>query len=113
LNQVRRTAVTLDLIEEVAELIPNIKFDKIKGNVASIRLDSVIGEGLKMSRSQVVNQIAAGKVFVNGKLITSNAYNLKENDIISIRGTGRLSYHGILSETKKGRFVVSIHKYGN
>ena len=48
---------------------------------------------------------------MNGKLITSNGYRLKENDIISVRKMGRIVYNGILSETKKGRYMVSVYKY--
>ena len=50
-------------------------------------------------------------MFVNGKLITSNGYRLKEEDIISVRGMGKLVYQGILSETKKGRQYIQVGKY--
>ena len=63
------------------------------------------------TRSKITSQIEAGKVFVNGKLITSNGYRLKENDIISVRKMGRIAYNGILSETKKGRYMISVRKY--
>ncbi len=55
-------------------------------------------------------QIEAGKVFVNGKLITSNGYRLKDNDIISVRKMGRIAYDGILSQKqKKGRYMISLY----
>ena len=69
------------------------------------------------ARSNAINEnrpkriSGAGKVFVNGKLITSNGYRLKENDIISVRKMGRIAYNGILSETKKGRYMISVRKY--
>ena len=50
-------------------------------------------------------------VYVNGKLITSNGYHVKDNDIISVRQMGRFQYEGVLSETKKGRYYVTIRKY--
>ena len=50
-------------------------------------------------------------VYVNGKLITSNGYHIKDNDIISVRQMGRFQYEGVLSETKKGRYYVTIRKY--
>ena len=77
------------------------RFEELKGTVSSIRLDSVLATA----------QIEAGKVFVNGKLITSNGYRLKDNDIISVRKMGRIAYDGILSETKKGRYLISVRKY--
>ena len=42
---------------------------------------------------------------------TEDAENVKEGDIISIRGMGRISYGGIQSETRKGRYFVTVYKY--
>lgn len=64
-----------------------------------------------MSRSKLVGYIEGGKVFVNGKMITSNGYRLKENDIISVRGMGRIQYDSVISETKKGRYFIRLYKY--
>ncbi len=64
-------------------------------------LDTVLATAYPLSRSKVTSYIEAGRVFVNGKLITSNGYHLKEGDIISVRGLGRIRYDGMLSETKK------------
>ena len=75
------------------------RYEELKGTVSSVRLDSVLALAYPLSRSKITAQIEAGKVFVNGKLITSNGYRLKENDIISVRKMGRISYNGILSET--------------
>lgn len=87
------------------------RYEELKGTVSSIRLDSVLALAYPVSRSKITPQIEAGNVFVNGKLITSNGYRLKDGDIISVRKTGRISYQGILSETKKGRYMVSVRKY--
>ena len=51
------------------------------------------------------------KVFVNGKIITSNGYSIKENDIISVRGLGRVIYNRQISVTKKGKNLVSVSIY--
>ena len=64
-----------------------------------------------LSRSKLTTYIEAAKVFVNGKLITNNGYHLNEGDLISVRGLGRIAYAGILSETKKGRYMISLRKY--
>ncbi|MFQ9393600.1 MAG: S4 domain-containing protein [Lachnospiraceae bacterium] len=57
--------------------------------VSTVRLDSVMSVALKASRSSLVSLIEEGKVFVNGRLVTSNGCQLKENDLISVRGNGR------------------------
>ena len=88
---------------------PNLELHK--GTVSTVRLDSVLSVAFPLSRSKLTGLIEGGKVFVNGKLITTNACRLKENDIISVRGMGRIKYLGILSETKKGRLYIEIGKY--
>ena len=50
-------------------------------------------------------------MFVNGKLITSNGYSIKENDIISVRGLGRVIFNRQISITKKGKNLVSVSIY--
>ena len=110
LTQIRHTSVkTAYLSEFDSDYEPN--YETIKGTVPSIRLDTVLSLAFPLSRSKLTAQIEGGKVFVNGKLITSNGYRLKENDMISVRKMGRISYTGIISETKKGRYMITIRKY--
>ena len=53
---------------------------------------------------------AATKIYdVNGKRITGD--QLKEGDLISVRGEGRFRFLGAGDQTKKGRIVVEIEKY--
>lgn len=87
------------------------KTETVTGTVSSVRLDSIIAAAMKTSRSSLTGLIEGGKVFVNGRLVTSNGYQLKEQDLISVRGVGRFRYLGQSSQTKKGRCVVEIEKY--
>ena len=48
---------------------------------------------------------------MNGKLITSNGYEPKDGDIISVRGKGRFIFDGVSHQTKKGRCSVRILRY--
>ena len=77
----------------------------------SVRLDALIAIAFQASRSSMVSYIEGGQVFVNGKLITSNGYEPKEGDIISVRGKGRFIFEKISGKTKKGRTGVSLLKY--
>ena len=86
-------------------------YKEIVGSVASLRLDAVISLAFNESRSHSVRYIEDGLVFVNGKLITTNAYNLKEGEVISVRGRGRFKYICTRSETKKGRYMVVLNLY--
>nr|WP_317379496.1 YlmH/Sll1252 family protein [uncultured Faecalimonas sp.] len=109
LSQIRRTPV-IACEEPFSEFSYSPKYEKITGTVASVRLDTLLSLAFASSRSRLSPLIEAGKVFVNGKLITSNGYTLKENDVISVRGHGKFIYREIISQTKKGRLLVEIHK---
>ncbi len=91
------------------EITPELK--NITGTISNVRLDSLIATAFGSSRSSIISYIENGKVFVNGKLITSNGYSEKEKDIISVRGKGRFIYNGICGVTKKGRNIVSVSLY--
>lgn len=110
LTRVRHTSVKVEEIEaENFSYTPNVR--AITGSVASLRLDGLLALAFGSSRSKLVNYIEAGKVFVNGKLITSNGYQIKIGDIVSARGLGRFRYIETAAQTKKGRYMVTIHLY--
>ncbi len=87
------------------------EFKTICGTVASVRLDVLLKIAFGCARSMANELIGGGKVFVNGKLVTSNGYTPKAGDIISARGMGKFQYIGELSTTKKGRLQIQINKY--
>ena len=110
LSRIKHTAVTSELCQsQDFHYTPSYK--EIKGTVASVRLDSLLSLAFPLSRSKLTGLIEGAKVYVNGRLITTNSYHVRENDVISVRGMGKLAYKGLLSETKKGRHYVTIHKY--
>lgn len=110
LTRVKHTPVLLEHASS-DEIQVTSKSEIVKGTVSTVRLDSVISVAMKASRSSLVSLIDEGKVFVNGRLVTSNGYQLKENDLISVRGAGRFRLLILGGQTKKGRCVVEIEKY--
>lgn len=109
LSRIRHTAVMAEISEFNEET--SIKTEEITGSISSIRIDSILSLVTNMSRSKAITYIEEAKVFVNGKLITTNSYNLKENDIISVRGVGKFQYKEVSGISKKGRNFVKILKY--
>lgn len=85
--------------------------DKISGTVSSVRLDSILSVAFHSSRSSLAGLAAGGKVYVNGRLIESNSYVLKENDVVSVRGLGKFVFVSVNNQTKKGRYSITIAKY--
>ena len=110
LTRVRHTTVQAVRIER-EEFDYEPRYEEIRGTVASVRLDSLLSLAWNSSRSKMAPLIEEARVYVNGKLITSNGYHVRENDIISVRGMGRFRYMGMISETKKGRCYVLVYKY--
>ena len=110
LTRIRHTSV--NVTKEDSQSFTYVpKYKEITGTVASVRLDSLLSLACGSSRSKLVNLIEGGKVFANGKLMTTNSYQVKEGDIISVRGMGRFRYNGIQSQSRKGRYFISLYKY--
>lgn len=79
--------------------------------VPSMRMDSIVSEIIRTSRSKAMEVINTERVFINGELVTKNAKMLKEKDMITVRGKGRFKVNKILNSTKKGNLVVEVEKY--
>lgn len=110
LTRIRHTSVRCTLCDP-KDFSYTPKTKELTGSVASIRLDSVMALAFQSSRSSLLSLIEDGKVFVNGKLITTNAYALKEGDLISARGEGKFRFVRTVGQTKKGRCMVELQKY--
>lgn len=87
------------------------KTEIIKIIIPSMRIDSIVSEIIRTSRSKVLEIINSERVFINGELIIKNSKILKENDLITVRGKGRFKIKQILSSTKKGNLVLEVEKY--
>ena len=110
ITRIGRTSVRAFEILEQEEL-PKPRREEIQGTVASPRLDSIIALAFSASRSGMISFIEGGKVFVNGKNVVSNGYNLKDGDIVSVRGKGKFQFGTVTKKTKKDRFHVVLYKY--
>lgn len=109
LVRIKHTTVMAVETDSFDEIKP--KVEVISGSVQSIRLDSVLATATNISRSHIIDYIEGARVFVNGRLITTNSYNLKDGDIISVRQVGRFRYLGVNSISKKGRNLIQIEKF--
>ncbi|MCI8745966.1 MAG: RNA-binding protein [Lachnospiraceae bacterium] len=110
LTRIRHTMVTAQGVEK-EDFSYEPKLREITGTMASVRLDSLLSLAFGASRSSLTGQIEGGKVFVNGRLVTSNGCQPKEGDLISVRGMGRFRLEAIGGQSKKGRSYVTVLKY--
>ncbi len=110
LTQVRSVAVKTEQIEFSELKIRPPKKKEMTTVEASMRLDAIASAGFGMSRSKMATAISGKDVRVNWKEITQSSYNVKEGDLIAVRGKGRLEI-GEVSVTKKQRYRVNLVRY--
>ena len=109
-TQVRRTSISCTLTEEIpADVLPKLR--EITIQVSSERLDAVIAHVWHLSRGACTELFSKERVYVNSALCLSSSHTPKEGDIVSLRGTGRFRYNGVLGNTKKGKLNVSVSLY--
>lgn len=84
---------------------------EIRATVASLRIDAIAASGYGCSRSRAAADIAADKLKLNWQSVKSASQSIKEGDIISMRGRGRLEVAQICGTTKKGRTVVVLKRF--
>ena len=79
--------------------------------VSSLRLDNIVAAVCKLSREKTKTVIMSDSVCVNFEETKNVSFNLKENDVFTIRGKGKFVLKGILGTTGKGRMRISVIHY--
>ncbi len=110
LTKVKHTSIKCSIADTIPESSCNKILEK-EINVASLRLDAVIGEVYRLSRKQSQCVIQEKRVFVNGRNCENNSYNIAENDQITVRGMGKFIFSGEIRSTKKGRYFITVHVF--
>ena len=87
------------------------KFIDIKIVASSLRLDNIIADLAKTSRSKAIDILEQERVFVNYELESKATKLIKEKDIITIRGKGKFIIDEIAGSTKKGNYVIFVKKF--
>lgn len=99
-------------VEEISNLRrKEITVEELKIIVPSLRLDNIVSDLARTSRSKAAQIIAQERVFVNGQNETKLSKQIKLKDIITIRGKGRFVVKEFAGTTRSGRTVISIEKY--
>ncbi|MQN01498.1 MAG: hypothetical protein DUD27_01770 [Lachnospiraceae bacterium] len=110
LTKVRHTEVTVKALpKHDAKFSPDFREEDII--ITSDRLDSFVAACAHSSRSAASSLIDSEKIFLNGKIVTSHKAVIKEGDIITVRGKGKLKVFDFNGETQKGRLKVKIGWY--
>lgn len=106
-----RTKVKLERIPLLQVSPPEPKLTEIRDTVASVRLDSIVSSGFRISRAHACDAIAAGRVAIDGVPCQKPDRILTEGCKIACRGSGKIRLTQIGHKTKKDRISVIIHRY--
>ncbi|MBO5183654.1 MAG: hypothetical protein J6B64_04550 [Bacilli bacterium] len=111
LTSIRNSKV--DLIERDPYYLRDYKqeYEECIIIVPSIRVDAIVSKIINSSRSNALEKIKNGDIYLNYELLTKPTYMLKENDIFSIRKYGKYKFLGEINKTKKGSLVIKYLKY--
>lgn len=103
----------VDLIERDPYYLRNYKqeYEECIIIVPSIRVDVIVSKIINSSRSNALEKIKNGDIYLNYELLIKPTYMLKENDIFSIRKYGKYKFLGEINKTKKGSLVIKYLKY--
>jgi len=91
--------------------IPEIQTQIIKITISSMRLDNIVSELARCSRGKANEILEQERVLVNYEIVQKSSKEIKENDIITIRGKGRFVVKEIIGNTRKGRIVLNIESF--
>ena len=105
-HKIKLKEVSLDIIKNYIK-----KYEEIELIVSSLRIDNVISNIIGTSREGIKRKFLADEIILNYKVCHKLNYELKENDIFSIRRHGKYKYQGIIKETKKSNLLIKVLKY--
>ena len=95
----------------ITKPIPEQKTVKIETTVSSLRLDCIVSAAANTSRERSAALIKSGMVNADFSPCTNVSAEIKENTVVSIRGSGRYRLTGISGQTRKGRIRITIEKF--
>ncbi|MBR2786510.1 MAG: hypothetical protein IKD76_03335 [Clostridia bacterium] len=104
-----KSTVEIVKLEEIVKKVQ--EFKEVKIVVSSMRLDNVVSELAKTSRSKALDILKQERVFINYKSEIKATKMVNMADVITIRGVGKFIVETIANNMKSGKYVVMVKKF--
>lgn len=111
LESAGRATLKVSVATEALQLSPP-EGESLRLTVQQQRLDAVLAAACRLSRGEAQRLIAAGLVKLNHVPQLRSDVRLNEGDLISARGYGRVHVTAFQGESRRGRQVVQVFRYG-
>ena len=110
LTRVKHTSVCTAPVASLPDgLKPGLVSQEIQAG--SNRIDAVIAQAYRLSRSKAQDLLHSGQVFINGREAHSPSAQLHENDDVSVRHQGKFRFIGPVGETRRGNLRIRIERF--
>ena len=112
IEQLKRFSKSKIYINEI-DILKKVTINKeeISIIIPSLRLDCMVSELARVSRSKAEELIKVGRVVVNYEETNKSSKIIQKGDILTIRGKGKYEIGEIISNTKKGKIILKVKKY--
>ncbi|WP_096199276.1 YlmH family RNA-binding protein [Bacillus sp. FJAT-45350] len=108
LESIGRAKIKLNRIPNSEQIKYIDEWEEQGITVSSLRLDLVLSEIYKTSRSKILPYIEKGVTKVNWKTIEQPSFQVEEQDHFSVRGFGRSKLISVDGKTKKDKWRLII-----
>ncbi len=109
MDKIGRVGVSAE--KGVTKPLPQQQYTVIDTTVSSLRLDCIVSAATNNSREKSASLIRSGLVNADFSLCNNVSAEVRQDTVISIRGSGRYRLGEICGETRKGRIHIRIYKY--
>jgi len=108
LTKIKKTGITKESICLNDLIVSDTRWRESNQLVSSLRLDAVIAAGFNLSRKEALTCIESDRVKLNYQIDHSPSSTVKEGDLLSVRGKGRLKLIEISGISKKNKIKVKL-----
>ena len=103
----------VNLLTQPLELLESYEkeYEKIEIIASSPRIDTIAAKIIGTSRNKIIEIIKNKEIILNYNILKNVSYQLKENDVFSIRRHGKYKFIRLIKNTKNKNFIFECYKY--